>query len=134
MDRTVLIVDDDNFTLYINQEIIAPLISKPLLTYLEAKQALKFLDQYLSESSEVLIFLDLNMPEINGWQFLDELKISNFRKNISVIIVTSSVDERDSVRAFQYCFVRGFIVKPVGEESVLELSRVDQISSFFNPA
>lgn len=131
MNRTVLLIDDDHFALYINQEIIQPFIATSLETYLQAKLALNFLATYLAENARVLIFLDLNMPEMNGWQFLDELRRSRFKSQVSVVIVTSSVDERDSFRAFEYPFVKGFIIKPVEEQTILALSEIEDIAGFF---
>lgn len=131
MKKTVLLIDDDHFALYINQEIIQPFIATSLETYLQAKLALNFLATYLAENARVLIFLDLNMPEMNGWQFLDELRRSRFKSQVSVVIVTSSVDERDSFRAFEYPCVKGFIIKPVEEQTILALSEIEDIAGFF---
>jgi len=131
MNRSVIIVDDDNFTLYINQEILEPIISTTWKTFLGAKAALVFLEAYVNEESQLLIFLDLNMPVMNGWQFLDELKTSKFQANIFVVIVTSSIDQRDSFRALEYPYVHGFISKPLEEKTVLALAEIPQLSFFF---
>lgn len=134
MDRTVLIIDDDPFALYINQEIIQPLIATSLSTYLKAKQALLYVEEFLSGDSQVLIFLDLNMPEMNGWHFLDEIIKTQFNSNLSVVIVTSSVDENDSIRAYKYPCVKGFVIKPLEELSIKSLREVSNLSPFFASA
>lgn len=60
-----------------------------------------------------VILLDLNMPIWDGWQFLDEfIKIPN-EKNITIYIITSSVDPSDVEKAKKYDAVSSYIVKPI---------------------
>jgi len=62
-----------------------------------------------------IIFLDLHMPDFNGWDFLEQfnnLQLS-FKKTVSIYIVSSSIDPEDRARAKKYPFVHDFITKPV---------------------
>jgi CheY-like chemotaxis protein len=60
-----------------------------------------------------IIFLDLNMPNIDGWQFLDEIQKYNFKEKLTIYIVSSSIDSNEIERAKQYNCVKNFISKPI---------------------
>lgn len=60
-----------------------------------------------------IIFLDLNMPNIDGWQFLDALEKHSFISKLNIYIVSSSIDTHEIERAKQYKCVKNFISKPI---------------------
>jgi CheY-like chemotaxis protein len=62
-----------------------------------------------------IIFLDLNMPVMDGWEFLGEfVKIkNNFDKKISLYVVSSSIDPRDLERAKSFNLVTDYLIKPI---------------------
>lgn len=64
------------------------------------------------------ILLDLNMPVIDGWEFLDEFCKLDLPKKIPVFISTSSINPEDIERAKQYDVVREFITKPLNKEKL----------------
>lgn len=68
-----------------------------------------------------VIFLDLNMPVMDGWQFLDELIKIPIAEQIPLYIVSSSVDSRDIKKAESYKMVNKYIVKPFSLSIVQEL-------------
>ncbi|WP_207429347.1 response regulator [Pedobacter sp. SYSU D00535] len=72
-------------------------------------------DYYASKELPDVILLDLNMPELNGWSFLDVFNniIALKGCKTSVYIVTSSIDPNDKERAKLYSCVKGFYPKPV---------------------
>jgi two-component system, chemotaxis family, chemotaxis protein CheY len=114
----VFIIDDDP----IHQRIAQIMISKHQLydefvSYTEATEAIDFLrnNKDIVESLPDVILLDLNMPVMDGWGFLEEYeKIENsLAKEITIFIVSSSVDEKDISRSQSYSFVKGFISKPL---------------------
>lgn len=53
------------------------------------------------------------MPEIDGWEFIEELRKSNFHFNFPVIMLSSSIDEGDMDRAKSFKEIKGFITKPL---------------------
>ena len=74
------------------------------------------------------IFLDINMPIVDGWMFLDDyahLK-NKLSKNILIYMISSSIDPRDMTRAKQNQEIRQYIIKPVTREKFIEL--LDQIA------
>lgn len=60
-----------------------------------------------------IIFLDLNMPNIDGWQFLDAIEKHSFISKLNIYIVSSSIDTHEIERAKQYRCVKNFISKPI---------------------
>lgn len=131
MNKRVLVIDDDPFALYINQEVIEPLVTPTLKTYTRAGDALEVLQENHAKDMHSLIFLDLNMPEMNGWEFLDKISELSIRPDVFVVIITSSIDQRDYKRALQHPNVVDFIVKPIHPKLIQDLARNQQISTFF---
>ncbi|MFD2161558.1 response regulator [Paradesertivirga mongoliensis] len=114
----VFIIDDDP----IHQRIAQIMISKHQLfdeyvSFTEAGKGLKFLQDNceMIEALPDVILLDLNMPVMDGWDFLDKFeKIRHtLIKDIRIFIVSSSVDEKDISRSQSYASVKGFISKPL---------------------
>lgn len=119
----VFIIDDDP----IHQRIAQIMISKHNLfdeyfSYTDAQRALDFLQENKNNKEALpdVILLDLNMPVLDGWDFLEtfETLIKEFKKNIRVFIVSSSVDEKDLIRSKSYVAVKGFISKPLSPDII----------------
>jgi len=119
----VFIIDDDP----IHQRIAQIMISKHNLfdeyfSYTDAQKALDFLQENKKNEEALpdVILLDLNMPVLDGWDFLEifETLIKEFKKNIRVFIVSSSVDEKDLLRSKLYVTVKGFISKPLSPDII----------------
>jgi CheY-like chemotaxis protein len=114
----VFIIDDDP----IHQRIAQIMISKNQIydgffSYTEADKALEFLKANSDDQEKLpdVILLDLNMPVVDGWDFLEAFEVikKDLKKTIRVFIVTSSVDEKDIVRSKLFSSVKGFISKPL---------------------
>lgn len=112
------IVDDDPIFIYGTKRIIKEAdFSESVMVYNNGQEAIEGLSE-LSEAEEKLpdvIFLDLNMPIMNGWEFLEEfekLPNPNLKKTI-IYIISSSVDPRDLERVKNYRQVNNYILKPI---------------------
>ena len=70
------------------------------------------------EALPEVIFMDLHMPELNGWKFLEKLKAlyPDLVKPLKVYVISSSIDPRDIRRSRKYDFVGSYIMKPIGTE------------------
>ena len=62
-----------------------------------------------------IILLDLNMPIMDGWGFLDGLKDAQIQSGFKVYVLTSSLDDRDRTRAQNYQMVEGYLTKPLND-------------------
>ena len=111
-----LILDDDATYQVIIETLLS--IQQEKIKYkqlLDPIEALEFLQS--PEGVEFdSIFLDINMPQINGWEFLDELQKLNIAKNI--FILTSSADLQDLERSRQYDNIKGYYIKPISKEQL----------------
>jgi len=119
----IFIIDDDP----IYQRIAQIMITKHNLfdeysSYNEAQKALDFLKENIKMRRHfpMSFFSTLNMPVIDGWGFLEafEILFKDFKKNIRVFIVSSSVDEKDLLRSKLFAGVKGFISKPLSPDII----------------
>ncbi|RFZ90310.1 response regulator [Mucilaginibacter conchicola] len=112
------VVDDDEIYTFSVKRIIAKAdIAEKTIFFHNGKAALDFVIENRQNTGELpdLILLDLNMPVLDGWQFLDEFKalVPAIHKKITVYIVSSSIDEADYAKAREIELVSDFIVKPL---------------------
>lgn len=129
----VIIVDDDQIVVFIEQKMIAnhDIASNPI-SFNEAEAALNYLnEQQRKEKKDFLIFLDINMPKMNGWDFLDCLESHEEKSNYHVIMVTSSINKKDKKEAEKYSMVRSFIEKPIASSDCEKIKEIPEISHFF---
>jgi response regulator RpfG family c-di-GMP phosphodiesterase len=113
--NTVVVIDDDDIQHYIvraNFKKINPEIQ--IMSFLGAELALTYLAELPVEEMPLVILLDLNMPEVDGWEFLN--RYQNFKNKADVLIVTSSIDPVDIEKSKQYVDVKHFISKPLDRE------------------
>ena len=109
MTLTIVLVDDDPISTFVTEKLIAKNVKVPcqFYKYQSAKAALneiyKIRPNYL--------FLDLNMPEMTGWDFLDVYNSDNV--DAEIYILSSSVDERDISKASNYSAVKEYLSKPL---------------------
>lgn len=112
------IIDDDPIFIYGTKRLMKEIeFCESIIVYNNGQDALEGLLE-ISESGQKIppfIFLDLNMPIMNGWEFLEEFsKIpSNSLKKTTIYIISSSVDPRDLERVKNYKAVNNYILKPI---------------------
>ena len=110
------IIDDDPIFVFGTKRIMQlSNFSESVIVYENGKVAYDNLKTIIlaNEPQPDVIFLDLNMPIWDGWQFLDEfIKIPN-KHAITIYIITSSVDPADVEKAKKYDAVSSYIVKPI---------------------
>ena len=121
--NSILLIDDDDAANFFNKIII----SKSVFDVQEisiAKNGQLALD-YLNDCNKQklalpeIIFLDINMPIMNGWEFLEVLLTLDFCKNIQLIaMLTSSYNDQDQKKAEQYEPIKKFIKKPLTTKKV----------------
>ncbi len=122
------IIDDDKIYVNLVKKIIEiKKLSRNLIIFKNGKEALDYFRPILENLNQNrlpdIIFLDLNMPIMDGWEFLSEfVKIkNNFQKKITLYVVSSSIDPRDLQRAKSFNMVTDYLIKPI------ELKRFEKI-------
>jgi len=125
MNKNVLLVDDDRICNFITETTLNKLgVAKEVHSALNGQEALDLLNSYFLGDVSIpdIIFLDLNMPIMDGFQFIDAFKKLDFPKKESILIVvlTSSINPNDLEKAKQMG-IDHYMTKPVSEEKVLAL-------------
>ncbi len=96
-----------------------------LRDFQDARNTLTYLSQAMGGHIEApdIILLDINMPQMTAWQFLDQYKDlpEAFRKEIRVFILTSSIDPRDMQRSLNFKEVKGYLPKPLTEKEISQI-------------
>jgi CheY-like chemotaxis protein len=123
----IYLIDDDKIFNFLNEMLIKKTKgdSCEVICFEDAQNALELLKQNLILMQTPLpdkIFLDINMPVFDGWDFLDELNKLNFNgHNCDVYMLTSSVSPFDIAKSRTYEMVRDFISKPLTEAKLMRL-------------
>ena len=122
----ILLIDDDTINNFINEKLLKKLnIANKISVALNGEEALNFLKQICVEVNECpeLILLDINMPVMDGFEFLEEFEKlpPHVHEHCPIIMLSSSIDPGDQERADNNRFVKKFINKPINKDKVLEL-------------
>ncbi len=118
--ESVCIIDDDSIYINLVSKIIElRQLSETVIVFNNGKEAMDFFQESIekNEKPEVpqVIFLDINMPVMDGWEFLSEFsKIKNkLSDKINLYVVSSSIDSRDIERAKSIDVVSDYLTKPI---------------------
>jgi CheY-like chemotaxis protein len=117
--QSIWFIDDDLINNLLNERLLKkhfPQIA--CKTFSEAERAFSEISSNTDQLPDA-IFLDINMPVMNGWDFLDNLLSKNL--NLKVYMLTSSIDPKDQEKALGYSAVQDFISKPLKEERLRKI-------------
>lgn len=118
------IIDDDPIFVFGTKKIMEVAdFTKSIMVFQNGQEAIQNLKPIIEKGENVpeVILLDLNMPIMDGWQFLDEFIKIPSQKEIVIFIVTSSVDPADVQRAKKYDKVSNYLVKPIRAEQLKDI-------------
>jgi CheY-like chemotaxis protein len=119
-----MVIDDDDINNFLCEKVLkSAQVTDNVVSYLSAKDAYDDLLQSLEDGSNDLpdlILLDINMPVMNGWEFLDllEPRLKEKQQQIDVAILSSSVYQKDKEKADNYHSVVDYISKPLTIEGI----------------
>lgn len=120
------IIDDDEFFAFNTKKLMKDIgFCENILWYADGQEAIDSLVGLLIENIPLpqIIFLDLNMPNKDGWAFLEEFQNipQHQRENVKIYIVSSFVSPENMVKAQNYASVTAYLVKPITAESLEEV-------------
>jgi len=136
----MLCVDDDSISLTISKLLLKRTgFADQIFTAIDGSDALIYFETHFAENlnpqetAPNLILLDINMPVMNGWEFLDVYiaKYAEKLPNTKVVILSSTINPEDLLRAKEYAIVAQFVSKPLSVENLTELKEDDFVKKFF---
>ncbi len=118
----VCLIDDDKVYQFTSKMILeATQLTSKIITFFNGQEAIDFFLALENQHIDILpdvIFLDINMPILNGWNFLelfDKIYYS-LPKKILIYVVSSSVDDSDMERSKSFACVTDYVIKPINKE------------------
>ena len=122
----ILVVEDDTIVSRLHRFCLEGLVTNEVRTFENGKEAMTYLQESASENKKVLVLLDLNMPVMNGWEFLNFCRAQPCCEQVSVAILTSSSYKEDAERARSYDRVIGYYTKPLNRKKILEILELQE--------
>ncbi|WP_295649024.1 response regulator [uncultured Mucilaginibacter sp.] len=126
--KTVCVIDDDKIYIYgLKKLITIKELSPNLMEFYNGKEAIDFLINPENQNQlPDIIFLDINMPVMDGWGFMESfVKIKpQLSKKITIYMVSSSINQDDINRAKGISDVTDYVIKPISQDTLVELFNV----------
>ena len=124
--NSVLLIDDDEPTNFIAKMIVTKAdLNENTQAIQSGVKALKYLQDENLSNYDIpdLIFLDINMPTMNGWEFLEEYKKLDIHKKKKIVLymLTTSMNDDDQLRSEKIEHVDGFLIKPLTLKTYTEI-------------
>jgi len=116
-DTSILLVDDDNIVNFLSERVLTKMDFNNITAVTDGSKALS----KIKEKCADLVFLDINMPVMNGFDFLTRVAKELLCRDMNVVILTSSNRKSDRDQASQFKSVIGFIEKPLSQDKVQQV-------------
>lgn len=123
----IVLIDDNSTSVFLTELLLKREgFAESIHSFLAAEDALSYLLQLQPAHVPDIIFLDLDMPVMDGWGFLEAIRphASTLTQRCRIYILTSSLAPHDAIRAKEYPFVSGLIHKPV-DSQMLQVIRAE---------
>lgn len=116
MSRKIIIIDDDPTSNYISEFILSSMYTNSeIVSFINPLLALEILPT-MSLDPNCIILLDLNMPEMNGYEFVDALEEKGVQ--CKIVILTCSKNLMDQEYSKKYEQIKGFLSKPLTQDKI----------------
>lgn len=132
LPKRIMIIDDDPFSVMLSKMKLRTVVEENgVIEYYDTKDALEFLGQHLGKESAMIpdiILLEVMMDEAKGWDFIPKFSdlMKKSKTEIQLIILTSSQFFSDYRKASKFDLVKGFMMKPLKNDMLLEIYRNTQ--------
>ncbi|HEY9839077.1 MAG: response regulator [Candidatus Sericytochromatia bacterium] len=127
MYNKVAIIDDDPINNLICEKVIQRLkFAQEVISFLSAVEALAWFQVQPCEDWPTLVFLDINLPFLDGWEFLSRLEALP-ENPLEIYILSSSVSEEDQTKALAHPLIAGFLIKPLTLDKLTKLKQVSEV-------
>lgn len=121
------IIDDDEIIIYLTGALLQKEeFCNRTETFTDGLQAIKRLKLAIEQGEKMpeMILFDLNMPVMDGWEFVEEYLKLPIAKQIPLFVFTSSINPADKEKSFSYSSIKGFIQKPLTKQKLDKILRI----------
>jgi CheY-like chemotaxis protein len=120
-EKLYMIIDDDTINNMVCQLVIKNSVpDSTTMCFVNPIEALEYLKD-INHSKPEIILLDINMPEMDGWEFLE--KYESVELKTKIVILSSSTNENDKYRAEKHPLVINYVSKPLTIEKMMKVVR-----------
>lgn len=123
--NTIWLIDDDEIFRFSAEQLMEMAdFTEQIVSFENGAEALHAVHQLMNNEIEMpdVVFLDVNMPVLDGWQFLEELQKTNLPSNFKIYMLSSSADMADMGLASKYPIVQKYLLKPISLNLLSEVS------------
>ena len=124
MEKRFVVIDDDVSTNFYSKLIIRKIFPESeVSTFSNPLDALEYFKNTSAKSpATTIVLLDINMPQLSGWEVLDKIdEMNEVKTNFSIYIISSSINAEDKKRAVNHPLVSGYIEKPINKDKLLKM-------------
>ena len=124
--NTFCIIDDDDIYQFTTAHLLKKMdLVNKIILFSNGLKAINFLKEEIGNIENIpdILFLDINMPVMDGWEFLEEYLLIKpmIPKTVAIYMVSSSVDEKDVIKAKSISVLSGYLVKPISSKNIMEV-------------
>jgi CheY-like chemotaxis protein len=123
--NTIWLIDDDEIFRFSAEQLMEMGdFTQHVVSFENGEEALQAIDKLMRQEMATpdLIFLDVNMPVLDGWQFLDELSKYDLPTDFKIYMLSSSADMADMSQVAKYPLVQKYLLKPISLNLLSEVS------------
>lgn len=121
--QLLLIEDDPIFTFLLEKGIEATALEGDICNFLNGLTAIEYLKREYSKETNYIIFLDLNMPVMDGWKFMDQFEKFVAPDNCMIFVLTSSAYQQDIDKLLENPLVEDVVTKPITDYILKEIKK-----------
>ena len=122
-NKVICIIDDDPiYQLLIKKVIAIAKTDYATISFKNGREALDHFTAGLSENLPEIILLDIEMPVMDGWDFLNEIEKCNTAQT-AIYLVTSSISHEDKEKTKSFSKINGFFSKPLDVDKILQITK-----------
>jgi CheY-like chemotaxis protein len=128
----ILLVDDDPIVQFLHKSVLTECNLPEQKLFSNGQLVLDYVLENKDNDILFLILLDINMPFMNGWEFLEELNKTSLSAEVKVVIVTSSIGASDKEKSKNYEQVFDFFEKPLEKYMIMNLKNNENLAPFLS--